>query len=206
MILPGIGGFVPVMGGIEPSVFVIRASSQESGTTFTPTVAPLASGTTLLVAIVSYRGNTNISAGAGWTEVTQVNAGALGGIALFSRVPTGSDTLTISNANNSSITAHVYVITSSGATVLGASVTGGDPPSLTATWTTANTFWLAGVSHSATAPTAPVGFGHTLDTSAQADARLTTADRVDSSATVDPATFTGGGTLIASLTVAVQPG
>jgi hypothetical protein len=153
-----------------------------------------------------------VTASAGWTEKAQTQntndtASVNGGLALFSRTATtSSHTITVTNSNNNDIIAHVYVI-QGGSSVEASSGTGKDPPSLSPTWGTAFTYWLAVEEEGdgGTPGAVPTGFSNTVQTSSS-NATLTTCDRNEVAATQNPTAFTGGGTDDSCvMTVGVRP-
>jgi hypothetical protein len=200
-----IAGAAPSFPSVRGSVAV---SSQNSGTSFVPTIPTHSAGNIILV-FVSYKGAGSgvahgfpaaaVTASAGWTEKAQAQNTndtnqANGGIALFSRTATtSSHSITITNSNDSNIIAHVYVI-QGGSSVEASVTTAKDPPSLSPSWGTDFTYWIAAEEEGdgGTTGVVPTGFSNTVQTSS-GNAALTTCDRNEVTATQDPSAFSGGG-------------
>jgi hypothetical protein len=166
-------------------------------------------GDILLVFVMaeSAAGGSDLTASAGWSQVAQ--AYGLGGnpprLALFTKkAANSSQSITITNTNDRQTIAHVYALEFASGTVAATGASSADPPSLTAPWGYASTLWLVACYGSSGTPLIPpAGWGDAVQTSAN-NRSLTTADKADSSATLDPATFTGSGGVV-TLTAAVQP-
>jgi hypothetical protein len=210
VILPGIGG-VLVKGTQFPSRRgSVQVSTQSSGTSFAPTI-PTHQADDVILVFVAYSvsgppfGPANISGSAGWTEVAEAqNSGGTRGIALYSRLATGSShTITITNNNNSDINAHVYVLQYASGTVLASTADGNDPPNRTTTWGSDLTLWFAAMTNTGSAgpATVPTGFTDGVQDTAPT---FTTVNKQDSSSSLDPSAFESKSGAL-TMTVAVKP-
>jgi hypothetical protein len=208
-VIPGLGSAV---AGSTQTTPVIRGaaqiSSQSSGSTFSPILPTHVAGDVLLVFASAQHGagSADLTA-SGWSVAAQVTTSGGGRLALFYKTaPNSSQTITINNAANKPASAIAYALKFAGGGVTASGAAGADPPSVTASWGFAANFWM--VASSATSGlsiTAPTGFGDVVqaNTETGGDALLTTADKADGSATLDPSAFGGGPS--GSLTAVVQP-
>ena len=215
--LPGLGGAIAAAGSATPTLRgTVQTSSQTSGGTFAVTIPTHAAGD-VLVALCNYKNLVAVTPSAGWTEAVQLaNSGGGppndGGIVAYYRTATGSaHTLTITNSNGNNIVGHAYVLVGAQGAVSATAANGIDPPSHTPSWGAGPSFWIAANgANQPNAPTGgPTGFGNSVQTiSGATNAALSTLDKADSSATLDPSAFTGPGMAAvaqSSITLAVRP-
>jgi hypothetical protein len=220
--LPILGSAIAGGGRAYPSIRgSVQASTQASGGSFVPTIPTHSAGNIILV-FVAYKGPGSgvasgfpavaVTASAGWTEKAQTQNTddtntKNGGIALFSRTATtSSHSITITNTNGNEIVVNVYVIQGGSSVEAAAAVTGSDPPSLSPSWGTDFTYWLAANENGGGfAPgVVPTGFSNTVQTT-QGNSVLTTCDKNEVTATQDPSAFTGAADRSCSITAAVRP-
>lgn len=203
MILPGIGLAV-VKGAGYPSIRgSVQVSTQIAGSTFSPTLPSHSIGDLLLV-FFGYSQSSGMSA-TGWTEQIETTSGN-NGLALYSRVATGSHAITIDIATSiadSRYIAHAYVISGTDGTISKSSAANIDPPSVSPSWGSDLTYWIAVASTSSAPATGPTGFGNSVQTTN--GITLTTMDKNDNSATLNPTAFGAAGSNPVTMTVAVKP-
>lgn len=207
-ILPGIGSLM-----VKSSPFPIlrgsaQSSTQNSGTSFSPTLPAHQAGDVLVVVVGYVCDPTprNISA-TGWTELAERHDSTdTNGIAVYYLLATGSShTITITNGNNAKINAHAYVLQYADGIVEASSLSGFDPPSLSPSWGSDSTFWMVGLVCGGTGsqPSAgPSGFSNGIQDTGPT---LSTLDKTDNSATLDPGIYTAPGSNPVCVTIAVKP-
>jgi hypothetical protein len=193
----------------------VQVSSQTSGASFAPTIPTHSSGNVILV-VVAYEaadhGSLPVALGspAGWTKKYELLGSAIGdcGMALFTRTATTSaHTISIPNSNGQGAVAHVYVLQNAQGTVDATGTSGNNPPSQTTSWGSDLNYWLVAEACTNSGPTVgPTGFGNSVQTNpGTTQIYLTTMDKNDTSATLDPSAFTGGTAAAQSATIVVRP-
>jgi hypothetical protein len=183
----------------------VQVSTQNSGSTFSPTMPAHQAGDVLLVfAHVELDNSPSNLSATGWTKKAEVqDTGAQRDLALFVKTATNSSTtISISNPNNKHAIAHVYALQFASGTVSAQTAQNQDPPSLTASWGYGANLWFAACISANTPGVIPTGFGDEVQTTISVAGTLTTCDKADQTNTLDPSEFTGGQS--ATLTAVVQ--
>lgn len=208
MILPGIGAAIAA-GAIQYPVErgTIQVTT-DSGTPFAPTLPTHTAGDVLLVFCTS-KGSSSPAA-SGWTKKAEIATGSADSdhqLTLFTKTAaSSSETISITGLSGSTHAAHAYALANSNGSVEAATSATIDPPNLAPSWGATLTFWLV-AAVSATAPASgPTGFTDGVQTdTGGAEGVLTTLDKEDSSASLNPAAFSSGGANPVTMTVAVRP-
>ena len=211
--LPGLGG--AIAASTKPAAAIrgtVQTSSQVTGASLAVTMPTHQSGDVLVV-LACYRDGVAVTPSAGWTEAVQLaDSASGGGTVAYYRLASGSThTLTITNTNAREIAAHAYALTGGQGAVSATAATGADPPSHTPSWGGGGNFWIAANgTNVGNAPTAgPTGFVNSVQTDGGGgNAVMSTLNKADDSAVLDPSAFTGAGMNAAgqvSITLAVRP-
>jgi hypothetical protein len=209
---------VTTASATPPTVSGIGATYNTAGTTRTAHPIPLPTGIVageLLLAVFPYDGGAGATWPAGWTEIAD-RANSSHGLAVAYRIANGTEgsTVTVTTAAELAV-GFVYRITGwhgsappEIATAIGSSATP-DPPSLTPTWGSGNTLWLAayGINGGPNAePTYPLTqnrrWARTGGSGASGGAL---ASQAVVAATLDPGTFVdGANNAWAAATIAIR--
>lgn len=188
-------------------------SATSDSTSHAPTM-PSATPGNMLIAFFSVDGNPTCTASAGWTKLGQASNSTIVTQAVFYKIASGSDTLTVTTSaseQSSCITIEV----SNARTITGANANGSstnsDPPNLAPTYSlnsySINYLWLVsrGGDSTTVATVAPTNYSN-LQTQAAggtSGASTNTAERTLSATSENPGTFTSGSEQWVSWTVAV---
>ena len=177
----------------------------------------------LLIIFVSANNNAGVTftTPSGWTQLYNVTGGGnMRRHACYYKVATGSEgaSVTLTGSTNATFAANSYRIsgyqgTPEAATPATGSSASPNPPSLTPSWGSAKTLWLAvaaDISTSGTAPTAPTNFGSGItaqgNTFGANQCRTSSSRRELESTSEDPGTFTiGSSNQWIAATVAIRP-
>lgn len=183
--------------------WTVSSSATDANTHVITMPASIVAGRTLL-AVCSIDGVNTAPTAPGWTYK---GGGASGSqsqrIAVFARIATGDDTMTLTLPTGVSETHATAVTQLSGAAdpsriYLGIAAATADPPSLSPTPGSADYLWVAAVAGASGSPStsAPTDFSAVTSAAsgtAAADSWLAVASREFTGASLDPAAFSGGG-------------
>ena len=211
MILPGIGSAIMIGTGSNfPARRGSVATTSGTGSSVSVTLPTHQAGD-LLIAVVSTLGGRTITPSGSWTTDEDVAIGTTRRVAVYSLVAaSSSETLTVTLTGSGSgfgWAVIAYAISGSDGTVEGAAVASIDPPSLTTSWGTKATFWLAVACTETTPATAPTGFSNLTQVADPASTFgiLSTSERQEQVGTKNPSSFGTAGTNPITLTIAVKP-
>lgn len=175
----------------------------------------------VLVCLFSNDGAATVTTPGGWTQESSTANGASGRLSVYSKTADGSEggtTVDFVTSANEKAAAQVHRYSGAhGDVEVGTPVTGStasqDPPSLSPSWGSADTAWLAVVGRNTTATVSsyPTDYANGLDTqSGLADnthAQVASARRNNATATEDPGAFTMSAAVNGiTQTVAIRPG
>ncbi len=199
-----------------PSVNGRATSSNNSSS---PMAATLPTGIVvgeLLLAICDVAGNGSVTTPTGWTSLLNATSGTAATdrrLVVFYRTADGTEGSSVSIANSLSSMA-VITLRISGwkGTPAAATATGGttspDPPSLSPSWGSADTLWIAAAACRGTSVSVfPSGFSNTQSSqiTGGVNSFAVSAELDATTATEDPGTFTQQSNNWAAATIAIQP-
>lgn len=152
----------------------------------------------LLLLLVSVNNTITLTTPSGWTQLFNTANGALRH-ACYYKTASGSEgsTVTVTGSGSAGWATNSYRITGhQGAPEAGTSATGTsnspNPPSLTPSWGSAKTLWLAAVGNivgGGTTATAPTNYGNQVTAAASFSARCSSSRRELEASSEDPGTY-----------------